>query len=69
MAATPSRASNCARGTEPAAVGNLLYTLEAEGRSSNVWESWNCGHDGCGFSLTILHRHDAVDRVECYGDG
>jgi len=62
------RPLKCRRETEPASFGNLVQVAQFEGRTgAALWENWNCGQDGCGFSLTLLYRRAAVDQVECVG--
>ena len=58
----------CRRDTEPPSFGNVVQVAQFKGKIGvALWESWNCGHDGCGFSMTLLYRPTAVDQIECIG--
>jgi len=58
----------CRRETETASFGNLVQVAQFKGKIGvALWENWNCGHDGCGFSMTLLYRRTAADQVECVG--
>ena len=59
----------CKRDTEPASFGNVVQVAQFKGKIGvALWEAWNCGHDGCGFSMTLLYRRTAVDQIECAGE-
>ena len=56
----------CSKDKEGASYGNLVYAMKAPGKlASALWESWNCGQEGCGFSMTIVYRKSDLAQVEC----
>jgi hypothetical protein len=57
----------CSREKEGASFGNLLDAAKAPGKTaSGLWWNWNCAHDGCTLSLTLLYRKADAARIECY---
>jgi hypothetical protein len=58
----------CERAKEGASYGNAVYVAKAPGKTaSGFHESWNCAHDGCTGTLTLLYRKADVNAVECAG--
>lgn len=65
VALTPLK---CDLASEPPSYGNVVWVAKAPGKTaSGLWMGWNCAHDGCGISLTVLYRKADVDKVECVG--
>ncbi len=58
----------CARDTEGASYGNLLFAAKAPGKTaSGLHENWNCAHDGCTDAMTIYYRKADVPQIDCAG--
>lgn len=57
----------CSRAKETASYGNLLDAAKVPGKTaSGLWWIWNCAHDGCTLTLTILYRKTDSSQVECF---
>jgi hypothetical protein len=60
----------CDAATEGYGYGNLVFVGKAPGKTaSGLHESWNCPHDGCDWTITILYRRADVVPIECASPG
>ncbi len=58
----------CDRSKEGASYGNAVYVAKGPGKTaSGLHESWDCAHDGCTGTLSLLYRKADVAAVECIG--
>ena len=57
----------CDARTEGYGFGNLVFAVKAPGKTaSGLHESWNCAHDGCDWSMSILYRRNDISPIECF---